>query len=954
MLNYDDNDSTLLQFYNTKAFDQPPHKTLLPHVSELESLPIDKQFDALNGYLTQHSSEAITTEHNLKDPLTGDDLVDVLLRKGAIGSESDKEMSKYLVSSQDFSSQAFLSVVHRDTSIDELMASLEGLDRSIRGQTSQLKLVLDDNFENFVSCKSAIDDVLIAFKNLRSRAQQDLERSKVFNPAARRNKRKIEEGEGLLAELEGAINNLNLASTLMIRPVMDHNAKESKVAKVIEFVQTNKFIFDLPGNLVNSLAAHDHDTFIDDYNKYLNEKEFIEDRQRRALAKAQGDDEAVRAVTLLHSFQNTILSRIYKEVDSLAREYRKKAFLELLSLDHEVTLKSRVRKALDVKFIDLVDKLHRMEGSDSNPIFDFLSSQLERMSKDLFYQRDKFGTKFGLMQKKLSDYILSLSNQRVDGSFVRHIAEKFESVEEYFSASTTTHSLDFGSEREQIIVGIFENSENLDLSIINETWLVLVNFVKYVEEFFELTMSKFVKNYLHYADPASDYNVDPNGVVRTAFFQLVDDIILRLLEIFEPSGPTDQMKVSPTNYSNFIPHHTNSLSAIFYLTGVSQSLSAILTQIGNYTVQIGNTHKSFDTNKQIKRLRESSGLFDQKILEAVCATWVNDCSQFYDLENWEQFKPKKLTTSTSIYTKQIQMLLYYELFVLNKLAGLVVDRPSIQNEEIRIVASYPSKRIVVSLEIQFMRSMNILMDSVVKKFTTEKARVDAEVIKYDIEQCIYKILTMNNFTALGHTVFPTLILKFDKLFDKTLLKQNLKLFADLDKVKLMILDDINEVEKGWIESKIEDHFALVEGNHYIVEDVDIDPFVFECLMHFVNLVHFLKPITDLETFVIIIQQLQTHFLLKFLTCLRAVSENELIIVRILGNVKLDLDFFVEVFEASDTLKLDDYCLNLVQIIVSQIHKVEGMFMDLGYTQESIQAKLNKALRYSENEFSCFV
>lgn len=956
MLNYEDTDQTLLDFYNVDLFDAPPRPW--DDVDALRLAPPDQQCDALNRLL-RHSTDTRTAPDNLQDPLSGGNLVETLVRSGAVGSEADPALQRYLVLSLHFNSQAYLSVVHRDTPIERLMALLDGLDRSIRGQTSELKLVLDANFESFVACKRAMDDVLVQFKSSKLVAQKDMERSKVFNPAAQRNRRKIEAGESLLAELEESINNLNMLSLLMIRPIMDHHAKETKVLKLIDFVQNNRFLFNLPVALIRHLAAHDHDAFIDDYNRFLKERDYIDDRHRRALAKAQaaGDDDAVRAVKLDHNIENTALDRVYREVEGIATEYRKKAFRELLSLDHEVSLRSNRKLALEVKFIDLVDKLHRMnaDAAAANPIFEFLSSQLDRMGRDLNYQHDKFGSKFALMQQRLQDYIFSLPDRRDEGSFVRHIAEKFESAEEFFQASSTTQSLEIDAEKEQTIISIFENSENLDLSIINETWLVLANFVKYVEEFFDVTVSKFVNNYVHYADPKSDYNIDPEGILRTSFFRMVDDVVQRMLDIFQSSAPTDQMRVAPSNYSNFLPYHTNSLSAIFYLTDISQSLSSILSLIGKYTLQIGNTHKSIDTNKQIKGLRESSSQFDQKILEAVCSTWVNDCSQFYDLENWERYKSSKdAKTRSSVYTKQIQMLYYYELFVLQKLANLLIDR-DIKNEDVRIVATYPSKRVLVSLEIQFMRSMKISMDSVMKKFTLEKTKVDAETLQdYHIEQCIYKVLTMNNYAAMGDIVFPKLIMKFDKLFEKTLLQQNLKLFAELDQAKIAILDDINVIERAWIEFKIETHFANVERSDYAVQPIEIDPFVYESLMHFVKLVHVLKPITDLDTFVAIIQQLQTHFLLKFLTCLRTVSEKTQVIVHILGNVKIDLDFFVEVFEASETLRLDDYCLNLVKIIVGQIERVEGMFKDLGYTQRDIEARLNRALQHSENEFSCFV
>ena len=49
---------------------------------------------------------------------------------------------------------------------------------------------------------------------------------------------------------------------------------------------------------------------------------------------------------------------------------------------------------------------------------------------------------------------------------------------------------------------------------------------------------------------------------------------------------------------------------------------------------------------------------------------------------------------------------------------------------------------------------------------------------------------MNNFDKLSRIIYPELLLQFDKFFDKDLLKQNLKLFADIDKASLTIIDDI--------------------------------------------------------------------------------------------------------------------------------------------------------------------
>lgn len=962
MLNYDDNEQTLAEFYHVNSLDEPGdynnHVKGFEDPESLDEMSIFDRYDTLTSFLRPDSRAAPHhhSEEDFRDPLNGGDLVPTLIQKGVISSKNDPHINDFLVSSQAFNSQAYLLVVHQDTSIEQLVSSLNGLDRNIRNQTSELKSVLNENFDGFVSCKSAIDSVLETFKALKSRAQKDLEKSKVFNPALRRNQRKFEEGESLLAELDESINNLNTSTSLMIRPIMDHNAKEAKVARLIEFVNKNRFLFDLPNKFVEYLSAHDHDTFIDDYNKYLKEREYVEGRQRADLdrAIATNNSDEIRRVNQDQAIQNTALDRVFNEIENIASEYRKKAFKELLAMDHEVSERTNRKLALDVKFIDLVNKLHRLNTNteQTNPIFDFLNSQLDRIRSDLASQRTKFETKFALMQTRLVDYISSLADLREGGSYIRYIDDKFESVESYFRASSSMRTQKMDTEKERIISDIFGNSENLDLSIINEAWLVFSNYIKYVYEIFHSVVAKFVKNYIHYADGQNGYNIDPDRVLRDAFFSFVNSEVSSLVAVFDSESAVDQMKVTPANCS-YLPFHTNSLSAIFYLTDISTKIKELLTFIGQCTVQIGNSTQSVDTNKHIKSLRDASGIIDQRVLEGICATWVNDCSQFYDLENWEQYDPMgPKRQEATVFTKLMRILHFYEIFVLEQLAKLAFENPK-ETEEVRVVASFPSKRVLVSLEIQFMRSMNVLMDSIVKQYAAEKNAIDADNLSdHDIDQSIFKILTMNNFTVLGETIYPHIIKKFDKLFDKTLLKQNLKLFADLDKVKITILDDINENEKAWIDARIEEHFKLVEQKDARI--LQIDSFVYDSLMRFVRLVHVFKPIADPETFVMIILELQGKFLLKFLLCIRAVSEKEKVIVKIVGNLKLDLDFFVEVFEKSDSIRLDDHCLNIVQITLGHLEQVESIFSDLGFTQSDIDNTLHRALENSEIEFSCFM
>ena len=70
---------------------------------------------------------------------------------------------------------------------------------------------------------------------------------------------------------------------------------------------------------------------------------------------------------------------------------------------------------------------------------------------------------------------------------------------------------------------------------------------------------------------------------------------------------------------------------------------------------------------------------------------------------------------------------------------------------------------------------------------------------------------MNNFDKLSRIIYPELLLQFDKFFDKDLLKQNLKLFADIDKASLTIIDDILNIEKLYIAQTVNKFFHTTTG-----------------------------------------------------------------------------------------------------------------------------------------------
>lgn len=64
-----------------------------------------------------------------------------------------------LPSSPQFDPYAYLGIVHVNTTIDQLLQGTQRLRDSLGQQTDELRSLVRENFERFISCKNTIDDI---------------------------------------------------------------------------------------------------------------------------------------------------------------------------------------------------------------------------------------------------------------------------------------------------------------------------------------------------------------------------------------------------------------------------------------------------------------------------------------------------------------------------------------------------------------------------------------------------------------------------------------------------------------------------------------------------------------------------------------------------------------------------------------------------------------------------
>ncbi|GLC70774.1 hypothetical protein PLESTF_001031900 [Pleodorina starrii] len=77
----------------------------------------------------------------------------------AAGSALDEEARKVLPNQEGFDPEAYLATFHSESGMTQLDKGLRSLSRELSERTGQLKQLIRNNFERFINCKDAIEDI---------------------------------------------------------------------------------------------------------------------------------------------------------------------------------------------------------------------------------------------------------------------------------------------------------------------------------------------------------------------------------------------------------------------------------------------------------------------------------------------------------------------------------------------------------------------------------------------------------------------------------------------------------------------------------------------------------------------------------------------------------------------------------------------------------------------------
>ena len=246
--------------------------------------------------------------------IPGEEWADPLGLRAALpaGRVDPAQRAQVWIGSKTFDAKAFLNAMHPNASFADLSRGAQQLKSSISQRSEALKVLVDENFDRFVSVKATTDGVYS-------------EMAIPGGPLA-------QESDHGVAPLRTSLQKANARADQVFRPVLENYVKAMKLRNTLGVFQRSHFFFNLPGSLNESIQAGHYEVALRDYKKgrYL-----LESRpgqllpvQDAASGGAPTDAQLVQ--------QRRIFAKVWDAVEDAMYDMQKRLLAHLREPQHSV------------------------------------------------------------------------------------------------------------------------------------------------------------------------------------------------------------------------------------------------------------------------------------------------------------------------------------------------------------------------------------------------------------------------------------------------------------------------------------------------------------------------------------------------------------------------------------------------------------------------------------------
>ncbi|KAG0373234.1 hypothetical protein BGX24_011963 [Mortierella sp. AD032] len=221
------------------------------------------------------------------------------LVKGNIFMSKNVRGDTNLISStqKSFNPQRYLYAVHADTSYDDLCVGVDRLKGSIDQRSSALKVLVQNNFDRFVSAKNVIDSVYDDMKEKTLNETQDYGTHRL---------------NAILRESYGKAHEV-------INPVLERREKIDKLRSTVGLLEPYRLFFNLPNTLQESIKQGKYQLAARDYNKG---KVLLAQAFPATTPSVASDTGSANSSSTLIETKRRVFDKVWSEVERIVARLR--------------------------------------------------------------------------------------------------------------------------------------------------------------------------------------------------------------------------------------------------------------------------------------------------------------------------------------------------------------------------------------------------------------------------------------------------------------------------------------------------------------------------------------------------------------------------------------------------------------------------------------------------------
>lgn len=255
--------------------------------------------------------------------VSGEETVDPLGLRDAIATRhlSADVRAKLAIGSRAFDAKTFLNTVHPNATFAELSRARQNLRGNIDQRSEALKVLVNQNFDRFVSVKATTDGV---FREMEDPQSGPLAQGADYG----------------VQPLRTMLSSASARADQVFRPVLENNLKVTKLRNTLAVFERSHFFFNLPGSLYESVDARRYEAALRDYKKG---KYLLETRPGQLLPVNPVDGPTGSTVSETQlAQQRRIFTKVWNAVEKTMHDMRKRLLAHLREPDRSVEEQERL------------------------------------------------------------------------------------------------------------------------------------------------------------------------------------------------------------------------------------------------------------------------------------------------------------------------------------------------------------------------------------------------------------------------------------------------------------------------------------------------------------------------------------------------------------------------------------------------------------------------------------